>query len=189
VFAFVFLALLLLPLGLRPISTAASHLRMLGATHLSVAHLHLLLMLAAHTHHLLLVMLRIHLLLAMHHLLIHAVLALTGACLVGSLVVHPDLVSANVLIVAVKILSLVFISSVLNPTFFAVFFTAHSRSLALMFSEVSRSVFAPTFLAVLFTAHSRSLTLMFAKLVASSCSCRTACGPDFLSAPAFGLVE
>ena len=38
---------------------------------------------AAHTHHLLLVMLRIHLLLAMHHLLIHAVLALTGACLVG----------------------------------------------------------------------------------------------------------
>jgi len=161
VFAFVFLALLLLPLGLRPISTAASHLRMLAATHLSVAHLHLLLMLAAHTHHLLLVMLRIHLLLAMHHLLIHAVLALTGACLVGSLVVHPGLVSANVLIVAVKILSLVFISSVLNPTFLAVFFTAHSRS----------------------------LTVMFAKLVASSCSCRTPCGPDFLPAPAFGLVE
>jgi len=143
---------------------------------------------AAHTHHLLLVMLRIHLLLTTH-LLIHGILAVTGAAMFESLVVLPGLVSAELLVVAVKILSLLFISSVLKATFFAVLFTAHSRSLALTFSEVSRSVFTPTFFAVLFTAYSRSLTLMFAKLVASSCSGRTPCGPDFLSPPAFGLVE
>src|SRR4029077_12556814 len=114
---------------------------MFAGAHLSVTRFHLiLLVLAAHAHHLLLVMLRIHLLLAMLHLLIHAVLALTGACLVGSLVVHPGLVSFNVLIVAVKILSLVFISGVLGPTFFAMLFTAHACSLTLMVSDVPRPV-------------------------------------------------
>src|SRR5262249_23680903 len=83
-----FLALLLAAIWVRAISAASStlHLRMFAAAHLGVAHLHLLLMLAAatHTHHLLLVMLRIHLLLMTHHLLIRAMLAFTDACLVGS---------------------------------------------------------------------------------------------------------
>jgi hypothetical protein len=68
--------LLLLRLGLRPISTASStlHLGMFAGAHLRVTRFHLiLLMLAAHSHHLL-VMLRIHLLLAMMHLLVRRVL-------------------------------------------------------------------------------------------------------------------
>ena len=192
-----FLALLLLAARVRVSAAAAhfrrlasvSHLRMLAAAHLSVTRAHLLLHMlvaAAHPHpHLLLMMLSIHLLLTTHHLLIHGILAVTGAAMFDSLVVLPGLVSLNVLVDAVKIFSTAFISGVLVLTFFAVFFTAHSCPLTLMFSEVSRSVFAPTFFSVLFAAHSCSLTLMFAKLVASSCSCRT----DFLSAPSFRLVE
>ena len=130
-FVWLFLALLRLPLGLRVISTAASHLRMFSGAHLSVTRFHLiLLVLAAHTHRLLLVMLHLllmmlHLLpmkvrlLLMVHLLIHAMLAFTGACLVGSFV-HSGLVSFNILVVAVKIFSLVFISRGLVLTFFHV---------------------------------------------------------------------
>ena len=129
-FVWLFLALLLLPLGLRTISTASStlHLGMFAGAHLSVTRFHLiLLMLAAHSHHLLLVMLRIHLLLMMH-LLIHGILAVTGAAMFDSLVVLSGLVCSDVLIVAMKIFSLVFISSGLVLTFFTMFVAAHSRS-------------------------------------------------------------
>jgi hypothetical protein len=204
------LLLLLLTSWARAVSASPLHLRMLAA-HLRVTHLliaHLILMLAAHTH--LLLMLSLHLLLAIHHLLIHGMLALTRTSGLPSLVAIPGLISFGVVVVAGKILSPAFISGVLVLTFFAVFFTAHSGSLALMFSEVprsafaltffamfftghsgsltlmfsevSRSVFAPTFFAMLFAAHSCSLTLMFAKFVTSSCSGRTACGPYFLCA-------
>jgi len=160
---------------------------MFGAAHLSVTRFHLiLLMLAAHSHHLLLVMLRIHLLLAMHHLLIHAMLALPGACLVGSFVVLPGLVCSDVLIVAMKIFSLVFISGVLGTTFFTMFFAGHPSSRSrtfLMLRHVPRFVSG--------SSSSRSLTFAFAKLVASSSS--SSCGADFLSASALtralSLVE
>ena len=132
--------MLLLSLGLGTISTAASHLRMLAAGHLSIARSHLLLLiLAAHTH-LLLVMLRIHLLLPTH-LLIHGILAVNSAYVFGSFIAHPGLVSPSVLVVAVKIFSLAFFSGVLSPSFFAVFFTTDACSLTLMFSHLPRFVF------------------------------------------------
>jgi hypothetical protein len=152
VLVWLFLALLLRATRAR-VSAAASTLRMLAAAHLP------LMLAAAHTHHLLLVMLRIHLLLTMHHLLIHGILAVTGAAMFDSFVVLPGVVSSNVLVVAVKIFSLVFVSTVLDPTCFAVFFTAYSCS----------------------------LTLMFAKFLSSSCSGRCSCDPDFLCA--FALAK
>ena len=134
---------------------------MLAAAHLSVTRSHLSLHILAATHpHLLLMMLSIHLLLAMHHLLIRAMLALPGACLVGSFVVHPCLVSFSVLVIAVKIFSRVFISSVLGPTFFAMLFTAHACSLTLMVSDVSRPVLSSALFAMFFTTRSCSLALM-----------------------------
>jgi hypothetical protein len=87
---------------------------------------------AAHPRtHLLRMMLSIHLLLPMHHLLIHPMLALTSACLVGSFV-HFCLVSSNVLVVAMKVFSPAFIAGVLGATFFTMFFAAaHSCALTL----------------------------------------------------------
>ena len=124
-FVRLFLALLLLlSLGLT-ISTASStlHLGMFAGAHLSVTRFHLiLLMLAALTHHLLLMMLSIHLLLAMLiHLFIHGILPVTGAVMLDSLVVLPGLVFSNVLVVAVKVFSLVFIPGVVVLANFAMF--------------------------------------------------------------------
>jgi hypothetical protein len=162
---------------------------MLAAAHLGVMRSHLSLHILAATHphsHLLLMMLSIHLLLAMHHLLIHAVLALPGTRLVGSFV-HSGLVSSNVLIVAVKIFSPAFISGILGPTFFAMLFTAaHSRSLALIFSDVPRLVLS--------FPRTRALKVTFIyvpRFVSRSC-CST-CGLDslraFALASAFVFVE
>jgi hypothetical protein len=150
------LLLLLLATRVGAIS-GALHLWTTLTAHLILAAHFFLLILAAHTH-LLLVMLRIHLLLTTH-LLIHGILAVSPASLVGSFVAHPGLVSPSVLVVAVKIFSLASISGVLSPTFFAMFFTAHARSLTLTFSEVSGSVLSPAFFAMFFAAHSCSLTL------------------------------
>ncbi len=172
-FVRLFLALLLRRLGLRPISTASStlHLGMFAGGHLSVSRFHLiLLMLAAHSHHLLLVMLRIHLLL-MTHLLIHGILAVTGAAMFDSLVVLPGLVCSDVLIVAMKIFSLVFISGGLVLTFFTMFFAAHSGSRTRTFLMLRHG---PPF-------------------VSGSSSCCSSCGADFVFAfalaNAFVFVE
>ena len=105
----------------------------------------LLLMLPAHLllmmqrTHLLLVMLSGHLLLMMlsiHLLLmIHRLLPMSRAFVLDSFVVGPSLVSLNVVIVAVKIFSLVFVPVVLGPKVLPMC-TAHSCSLAVMFSDV-----------------------------------------------------
>ena len=141
-----FLALLLLA-ALARVSATATTLRVLAGVHLSITGFHLiLLMLAALTHHLLLMMLSIHLLLAMLiHLFIHGILAVTGAVMLDSLVVLPNLVFSNVLVVAVKIFSLVFIPGVVVLANFAMFFTAHScsrpsASAFLMLSHRLRSI-------------------------------------------------
>ena len=99
------------------------------------AHL-LLMMLRTHlllvmlSGHLLLMMLSIHLL-----LMIHRLLPMSRAFVLDSFVVRPGLVSLSVVIVAVKIFSLVFVPVVLGPMLLAMFFTAHSCSLAVMFSQ------------------------------------------------------
>ena len=110
----------------------------------------LLLMLPAHLllvmqcTHLLLVMLSGHLLLMMlsiHLLLmIHRLLPMSRAFVLDSFVVGPGLVCLNVVIVAVKIFSLVFVAVILGPMLLAMFFTAHSCSLGVMFTDVSRLV-------------------------------------------------
>ena len=154
-----FLALLLAAALLRMVSSAL-HLGMLAAhlsvTHLLVAHLIHLVLLAAHAH-----------LLLMLHLLIHGILAVTRTSVFGAFVVLPGLVSSNV--VAVKIF----------PTFFAMFFTARSCSLTLMLSEVSRPVLSSTLFAMFFAAHSCSLALVLVPQFVSSSS-YSSCGPDFV---------
>ena len=129
-------------------------LLMMQRTHL------LLVMLSGH---LLLMMLSIHLLLMIHHLL-----PMSRACVLDSFVVGPGLVSLNIVIIAVKIFSLVFVSVILGPKLLGMFCTAHSR-LVFTFSR------------------SRTLKVMFVyvpRFVSSSCSCWSPCGPDFLSTPA-----
>ena len=82
--------------------------------------------------HLLLMMLSIHLL-----LMIHRLLPMSRAFVLDSFVVGPGLVSLNVVIVAVKVFSFVFVPVILGPKLLAMFFTAHSCSLAVMFTDVS----------------------------------------------------
>jgi hypothetical protein len=144
-------------------------LLMMQRTHL------LLVMLSGH---LLLVMLSIHLLLMIHRLL----------PMLDSLVVHPGLVSLKVVIVAVKIFSLVFVPVILGPKLLAMFFAAHSCSLAVMFSDVPRLV--PNF------SRSRTLKVTFIyvpRFVSSSRSCCSPCGLEslraFALASAFVFVE
>ena len=158
----------------------------------------LLLMLPAHLllmmqrTHLLLVMLSGHLLLMMlsiHLLLmIHRLLPMSRAFVLDSFVVRPGLVSLNVVIVAVKIFSLVFVPVILGPKLLAMFFTAHSCSLAVMFSDVSRLV--------LNFSRSRTLKVTFIyvpRFVSSSRSCCSPCGLEslraFALASAFVFVE
>lgn len=76
-------------------------------------------------------MLSIHLLLAMHHLLIHRLLVMTSAHVFVSFV-HFGLVPLSGVIVAMNIFSFVFVP---------VFFTAHSCSLA-VFGDLPRFVLA-----------------------------------------------
>ena len=165
---------------------------MFAGAHLSVTRFHLiLLMLAAHSHHLLLVMLRIHLLLMMlsiHLLLmIHRLLPMSRACVLDSLVVGPGLVSL-IVIIAVKIFSLVFVPVILGPKLLGMFFTAHSCSLAVMSSDVSRLVLS--------FSCSRTLKVTFIyvpRFVSSSRTCCSACGLEslraFALASAFVFVE
>jgi len=165
---------------------------MFAGAHLSVTRFHLiLLMLAAHSHHLLLVMLRIHLLLMMlsiHLLLmIHRLPPMNRAFVLDSFVVGR-LVSLNVVIVAVEIFSLVFVPVILAPKLLGMFCTAHPCSLAVMFSDVSRLVLS--------FSRSRTLkvTLIYvSRFVSSSRSRCSPCGTHFLSASAltraFSLIE
>jgi hypothetical protein len=140
----------------------------------------LLLMLPAH---LLLMMQRTHLLLVMlsGHLLlmIHRMLPMSGVFVLDSFVVRPGLVSLNVVIVPV----------VLGPKLLAMFFTAHSCSLA-VFSDISRLVLSFS------RSRSRTLKVMFIyvpRFVSSSRSCCSSCGLDslcaFALASAFVFVE
>ena len=116
---------------------------MLGGHFLLLLPAHLLLMMQRT--HLLLVMLSGHLLLMMlsiHLLLmIHRVLPLSHAFMLDSFVVGAGLVSLNVVIVAVKIFSLVFVPVILGPKLLGMFFTARSR-VVLSFSR-SRSCCPP----------------------------------------------
>ena len=154
------------------------------------AHL-LLMMLRTHlllvmlSGHLLLMMLSIHLL-----LMIHRLLPMSRAFVLDSFVVGPGLVSLNVVIVAVKIFSFVFVPVVLGPKLLAMFFTAHSCSLAVMFNDISRSG------SQFFRSRSRTLKVMFIyvpRFVSSSSSCCSPCGLEslraFALASAFVLVE
>ena len=138
----------------------------------------LLLMLPAHlllvmlSGHLLLMMLSIHLL-----LMIHRFLAVSRAFVLDSFVVGAGLVSLNVVIVAVKIFSLVFVPVILGPKLLGMFFTAHSR-LVLSFSR------------------SRTLKVTFIyvpRFVSSSRTCCSPCGLEslgaFALASAFVFVE
>ena len=136
---------------------------------------HLLLMM--HRTHLLLVMLSIHLLLMM--LSIHLLLMIhrLRAFVLDCFVVGAGLVSLNVVIVAVKIFSLVFVPVILGPKLLGMFFTAHSR-LVLSFSR------------------SRTLKVTFIyvpRFVSSSRSCCSPCGLEslgaFALASAFVFVE
>ena len=127
--------------------SAALHLWTTLTAHLVLAAHFFLLILAPH---LLLLSAHAHLLLTLH-LLIHDILAVSPASVFGSFVAHPGLVSP----------------SVLSPTFFAVFSTAHACSLTLMFSDVSGSVLSPTFFAMFSTAHACSLTLMLSDVSGS----------------------
>ena len=97
-------------------------LLMLRPAHLLLMMLRTHLLLVMLSGHLLLMMLSIHLL-----LMIHRILSVTGAFVLDSFVVGAGLVSLNVVIVAVKIFSLVFVPVVLGPSFCRMFFTAHSR--------------------------------------------------------------
>ena len=137
----------------------------------------LLLMLPAHLllmmqrTHLLLVMLSGHLLLMMlsiHLLLmIHRVLPMSRAFVLDSFVVRPGLVSLNVVIVPV----------ILGPKLLGMFFTAHSCSLAVMFTDVPRLVLS--------FSRSRTLKVTFIyvpRFVSSSSSRCSPCGPDFVFA-------
>ena len=148
----------------------------------------LLLMLSAHflllmlrTHlllvmlsgHLLLMMLSIHLLL----MILHRLLSMSRAFVLDSFVVGAGLVSLNVVIVAVKIFSLVFVPVILGPKLLGMFFTARSR-------------------VVLSFSRSRTLKVTFIyvpRFVSSSCSCWSPCGLDslraFALASAFVFVE
>ena len=172
--------------------TSASHLRTLLAGHflllMQPAHLllmmqpaHLLLMMLSG--HLLLMMLSIHLL-----LMIHRVLPLSCAFVLDSFVVHPDLVSLNVVIVPVKIFSLVFGPLILGPKFLGVFFTAHSCSLAVMLTDVPRLVLS--------FPRSRTLKVTFIHVPRFVFSSRSCCSPGapeslraFALASAFVFVE
>ena len=137
-FVWLFLALRL-SLGRRRAITSTLHLRMVLGGHFLLLMLPAHLLLMMQRTHLLLVMLSGHLLLMMlsiHLLLmIHRLLPMSRAFVLDSFVVGPRLVSLNVVIVAVKIFSLVFVPVILGPKFLGVFFTAHSCSLAVMFSE------------------------------------------------------
>ena len=142
---------------------AAHLLLMMQRTHF------LLLMLSAH---LLLMMLSIHLL-----LMIHRLLAMSRAFVLDSFVVGAGLVSLNVVVVALKIFSLVFVPVILGPKLLGMFCTAHSR-LVLSFSR------------------SRTLKVTFIyvpRFVSSSCSCWSPCGIEslraFALASALALIE
>ena len=134
----------------------------------------LLLMLPAHLllrmliGHLLLMMLSIHLLLMIHRL---------RAFVLDSFVVGAGLVSINVVIVAVKIFSLVFVPVILGPKFLGMFFTAHSR-LVLSFSR-SRTL--------------KVTFIYFPRFVSRSRTCCSPCGLEslraFALASAFVFVE
>src|SRR6478672_1120169 len=142
-------------LGRRRALTSTLHLRMALGGHF--------LLLVVLSGHLLLMMLSIHLL-----LMIHRLLPMSRAFVLDSFVVGAGLVSLKVVIVAVKIFSLVFVSVILGPKLLGMFCTAHSR-LVFTFSR------------------SRTLKVMFIyvpRFVASSRSCCSPCGPDFLSTPA-----
>ena len=132
------------------------------------AHL-LLMMLPAHF---LLVMLSIHLL-----LMIHRLLPMSRAFVLDSFVVGAGLVSINVVIVAVKIFSPVFVAVILGSKLLGMFLTAHSR-LVLSFSR------------------SRTLKVTFIyvpRFVSSSRTCCSPCGLEslgaFALASAFVFVE
>ena len=146
----------------------------------------LLLMLSAHflllmlrTHlllvmlsgHLLLMMLSIHLLL----MILHRLLSMSRAFVLDSFVVGAGLVSLNVVIVAVKIFSLVFVPVILGPKLLGMFFTARSR-VVLSFSRTLKVTF-----------------IYVPRFVSSSCSCWSPCGLDslraFALASAFVFVE
>ena len=143
------------------------------------AHL-LLMMLRTHlllvmlSGHLLLMMLNIHLL-----LMIHRLLPMSRAFMLDSFVVGAGLVSLNVVIVAVKIFSLVFVPVILGPKLLGMFFTAHSRLVLSFFLQ-----FFPLPLLVTF--------IYVPRFVSSSCSC-SPCGLEslraFALASAFALVE
>ena len=137
---------------------------------LMVQRTHLLLVMLSG--HLLLMMLSIYLLLMIHHLL-----PMNHSFVLDSFVVRPGLVSLNIVIVAVKIFSLVFVPVILGPKLLGMFFTAHSR-LVLSFSR------------------SRTLKVTFIyvpRFVANSRSCCSPCGLDslraFALASAFVFVE
>jgi hypothetical protein len=137
-------------------------LLMMQCTHL------LLVMLSGH---LLLVMLRIHLL-----LMIHRLLAMSRAFVLDSFVVGAGLVSLNVVIVPV----------ILGPKLLGMFFTAHSCSLAVMFTKVSRLVLS--------FPRSRTLKVTFIYVPRFvSRSCCSPCGLEslraFALASAFIFVE
>ena len=120
--------------------------------------------------HLLLMMLSIHLL-----LMIHRVLPLSHAFVLDSFVVGPGLVSLNVVIVAVKIFSPLFVPVVLGLKLLGMCFTAHPCSLAVMFSDVPRLVLS--------FSGSRSLMVTFIYVPGFvSGSCCSPCGLESLRA-------
>ena len=92
------------------------------------------------SHHLLLMVLGVHWLLMMHHLLIHPMLPVTSIYVFVSFV-HFGLVTLSGVIVAMNVFSLVFVPVIFARMLVAMFFTAHSCSLAAMFSHVPTTVF------------------------------------------------
>ena len=181
-FVWLFLALRLSLGRRRRAFTSALHLRLVLGGHFLLLMLPAHLLLMMHRTHLLLVMLSGHLLLMMlsiHLLLmIHRLLPMNRAFVLDSFVVGAGLVSLNVVIVAV----------ILGPKLLGMFFTAHSCSLAVMFTDVSRLVLS--------FSRSRTLKVTFIyvpRFVSSSRSCCSSCGLDslraFALASVFGFVE